>query len=138
MSKLINLESSFSIDNILMMQCSMERINTVLFDETLVNRATEVNVDVNMIDEFNSAVVETVTYTQTNKETKDVEVKLKVTMLGIFKLLHKNELSLNDFSYVNAPALMFPYIREHMSNMSLKAGIGNIILAPVDFTKFKK
>ncbi|MDR1097091.1 MAG: protein-export chaperone SecB [Tannerella sp.] len=33
---------------------------------------------------------------------------------------------------------MFPYIREHITNISLKGGIGAIILPPVNFTKIEK
>lgn len=29
---------------------------------------------------------------------------------------------------------MFPYIREHITALSLKAGLGSIILPPINFT----
>jgi preprotein translocase subunit SecB len=40
-----------------------------------------------------------------------------------------------EFGKVNGAAIIFPFIREHIMNMSLKGGIGAVILPPLNFTK---
>jgi preprotein translocase subunit SecB len=44
-------------------------------------------------------------------------------------------LNLDQFGHVNAAAIIYPYIREHLSNLSAKAGLGLIFLPPVNFAK---
>jgi preprotein translocase subunit SecB len=41
----------------------------------------------------------------------------------------------DEFGKINGAAIIFPYIREHITNIFLEAGIGAIILPPVNFTK---
>jgi preprotein translocase subunit SecB len=66
------------------------------------------------------------------------QVKIKVKMVGIFECIGETELhDFEEFGRINGSAIIFPYIREHIANVSLKAGIGAIILPPINFTKNK-
>ncbi len=60
----------------------------------------------------------------------------KISMTGLFEIpKEKPVLSVEDFSKINAPAIIFPFIREHLANMSMKAGIQPILLPPINFVK---
>jgi preprotein translocase subunit SecB len=60
-------------------------------------------------------------------------------MVGVFECVGESELKDYDlFGRVNGAAIIFPYIREHISGLSLKAGLGPIILPPVNFVGNQK
>lgn len=59
-------------------------------------------------------------------------------MLGVFEFGENLSLPLESFANINAPAIIFPYIREHLSNVSMKAGIQPILLPPINFVQLAK
>ena len=68
-----------------------------------------------------------------------VVAKVKVTALGLFKQIRKNpNLTIEDFTKLNALAIMYPFIREHLAMLSMKAGMKVIIIPIVNFYAFAK
>jgi preprotein translocase subunit SecB len=65
----------------------------------------------------------------------DNKIEAKVKMLGNFEYAEDSSLSVEDFSKINAPAILFPFVREHLASVSMKAGISPILLPPVNFVK---
>ena len=57
----------------------------------------------------------------------------KIKMLGIFEKIGEPPLNEESFKKVNAPAIIYPFIREHLHNICLKAGIVNVLLPTVNF-----
>jgi preprotein translocase subunit SecB len=47
-------------------------------------------------------------------------------------------MSFEEFTSINAPALIFPYIREHITAITQKAGIKPIIIQPINFVALAK
>lgn len=129
-----NMESGFRINNLLLLESNFKRINNVQFDNKDVpqlNIKTEVRVQGKII-----SVVETVTLTQTRDNNEQFSFMIK--MAGVFECIGESELTnYEEFGKVNGAAIIFPYIREHITNLSVKAGLGPIILPPVNFTKQK-
>ncbi len=64
---------------------------------------------------------------------------LSVTYFGVFK--HSNpedeQLKFKDFAKNNAPAIIYPYIRQFVRTLTLEAGFNPIILPIVNFLKLK-
>jgi len=63
---------------------------------------------------------------------------IKIKMLGVFEMVNSNALSVEDFSRINAPAIIFPFVREHVSSLTLKAGLEPIFLPPINFVELSK
>lgn len=64
------------------------------------------------------------------------QISSLVKMLGAFEFNHINDdLPLDKFINLNGPAIIFPFIREHLASISMKAGINPILLQPVNFVK---
>lgn len=128
------MESGFRINNMLLLESNFKRINNVQFDDQDVpqlNINTEVRVQGKII-----SVVETVTLTQTRNNNEQFSFMIK--MAGVFECIGESKLkNYEEFGKVNGAAIIFPYIREHITNLSMKAGLGLIILPPVNFTKQK-
>jgi preprotein translocase subunit SecB len=56
-----------------------------------------------------------------------------IKMLGVFEKIDVPALSEDIFKKINAPAIIYPFIREHLHNICIKAGIVNIFLPTVNF-----
>lgn len=125
------LESGFKIVNLLLLESNFVRISNVIFDNNVHN---DVNINIEVSPNQNGvSVIETVTLKQTINEVEQVSIMVK--MVGIFEKIGNAEIDLDSFGKVNGAAIIFPYIREHISSLSTKSGIGAIFLNPVNFTK---
>ena len=62
-------------------------------------------------------------------------INSSIKMVGIFTKPSASELPLETFANINAPAIIFPFIREHLASLSMKALINPILLQPVNFVK---
>jgi len=71
------------------------------------------------------------------KEDAEMPFLLEVVMTGIFSVDEKNiNLNLETFSKNNAPAIIFPYLREFVTNITSRANFKPpIILPPMNIVK---
>ena len=127
-------ESGFRVKNIFLMESNFSRINEVVFKEFENSLNIHVNVSVN---KNNITVEEIVGLVQLHD--KKEQVKIRVRMVGLFELVGESEIKdMEEFGRINGASIIFPYIREHISCLSQKAGIGPIFLPPVNFSKANK
>lgn len=60
-------------------------------------------------------------------------VKIVTKFVGLFSVIpDKENMDIQEFLENNAPALMYPYVREHISAITTKAGIKTVILPPLN------
>lgn len=130
-----NNDSGFKIKNLLLVKSSFLRSNEVKFEKDVIsdlNIGVEVSVEKNII-----TVAETVYFTQKYNDVEQVNIEVK--MVGIFECIGETLLKdYEEFGRINGAAIIFPYIREHITTLSLKAGIGVIIIPPINFVKNNK
>lgn len=126
------IESGFRILNILLLESTFNRVETVEFNNSGIQQEIKVEINVN-VDSNKVAVTDTIIYKQMFNEIEQVSAVIK--MIGLFEKIGDSPLDIDQFGNVNAPAIIFPYIREHLSNLSAKAGLGLIFLPPVNLTK---
>lgn len=67
-------------------------------------------------------------------------VEINTTYAGSFDKTDTNidDKTLDSFIEINAPAIMFPFVREEMASLTTKAGIGTVLLQPVNFVELSK
>jgi preprotein translocase subunit SecB len=129
------LESGFQIKNMILVESSFSRVNNVVFEKDVANNIN-INIDVN-VNGKTITVAEEVSVEQKFQEIE--QVKIKVKMVGIFEIIGEPSIeNLDEFGKINGAAIIFPYIREHITNLSLKGGIVAILLPPVNFTNNTK
>lgn len=126
------MESGFRIDNILLLNVDFSRVNNVVFDGDIQNKL-DIHTDVAVKD--NQVIVsEEVSVIQTFKDVE--QVKIRVKMVGMFTRIGESEIKdLEAFGRVNGAAIIFPFVREVITNTTIKAGLPAIIIPPVNFTK---
>ena len=126
------MESGFRIDNIILLNSEFSRVNNVVFDGDIQNKL-DIHTDVAVNGE-QVIVGEEVSVIQTFKDVE--QVKIRVKMVGMFTRVGDSEIKdLDSFGRVNGAALIFPFVREVITNTSIKAGLPAIIIPPVNFTK---
>jgi preprotein translocase subunit SecB len=130
-----DLQSGFKINNLLLLESTFSRIINVTFDNP--NVVQNIDVDVNVsVNENTVVVTEEIKYNQTFNDIQEVSAIIK--MVGVFEKFGDSILDLESFGNVNGAAIIFPYIREHLTNLTSKAGLGLIIIPPFNFTKKDK
>lgn len=125
-----NTSSGFAIQNIILTESNFSRINNAVFEDVENNLNINVNVSVNAPT---ITVEETVDLTQSHKGNE--QMKIRVKMVGIFQVVGESQIKdLESFGRINGASIIFPYIREHITNITQKGGMGAIFLPPVNFT----
>lgn len=127
------IESAFSVDNLILLESHFSRIQNVHFDED-VQTSVNVNADVSVQDKHITVIL---TAAIKQKYHEEEQLSCHVSMAGLFAAKGDNETDkdLEKFGKVNGAAIIFPYIREHISNLSLKAGLPPLILPLLNFAK---
>jgi preprotein translocase subunit SecB len=66
-------------------------------------------------------------------------IYIKCGVVGIFSVIEgEGNMTLEEFSKVNAPAMMFPFIREVIASTTLRSGLSPIVLPPMNVNAMAK
>ncbi len=125
------------------------QIKAILFSEVTFKRnpSTDIEPNIDVSYEINNILnnkneLQVHFKTTITEEKKENPLKIELLAVGIFASVGGEEnLALDEFCRYNAPSIIFPYIREYVSSLSIKAGLDPIVLPPTNFialTKEKK
>lgn len=129
-------KNTFKLLNIILIESSFKREPQIDFDNQDLHN--NINIDVqNSTENSNILYVTVIMDFDTSVDNKKF-ISSKIKMLGVFEFGEELPLSLDSFANINAPAIIFPFIREHLSNVSMKAGIQPILLPPINFVELAK
>nr|WP_320021717.1 protein-export chaperone SecB [uncultured Draconibacterium sp.] len=71
--------------------------------------------------------------------TSDDGLDVKVKMIGNFEFKEVVKLEyLNNYFFVNAPAIIFPYLRSYVSALTALSGCKTVIIPPMNMTALGK
>ncbi|MEO7310940.1 MAG: protein-export chaperone SecB [Chitinophagaceae bacterium] len=69
------------------------------------------------------------------KVANEIVLELTTRMAAVFeKVGNPEQLPEELFRKINAPAIIYPFIREHVYTVANKGGVGNLLLQPINFT----
>ena len=132
-----NMESGFRIHNILLLESDFKRVPNVVFDNPSITQDIRIEGEVTVNAEKNIvSVIQTLHFSQILNEEKQISATIK--MIGIFEKTGESVIDLENFGNVNGAAIIYPYIREHLTSLSVKAGVGIILLPPTNFAAYNK
>jgi preprotein translocase subunit SecB len=69
------------------------------------------------------------------KLENETQVESRIKMVGVFASANVSENEQLSFAKINGPAIVFPFIREHLDNLFVKAGLRPVRLNPVNFVE---
>lgn len=123
---------TYKIINIILLESFFSRLSEINYSDSNFEVKTDVNFDTQN-KENTLFVALTLEYLAGIKGHAQKEINCHVKMLGIFEYSNSSKLSIEEFSNINAPAIIFPFIREHIASISVKAGLNPILLPPINF-----
>ena len=126
--------SGYRVEHIILLELDFARDIVISFDtskpiETKINVSTDIPENENEM-KFGVSLSLTLEGLQDSKSVFNIRVKIA----GVFLKIGTPGLSEENFKKINAPAIIYPFIREHVANVCIKAGLGNVLLPPVNFT----
>ena len=134
MEKINNNGSGFQLKSIILVDSHMYRKPNVNFKELQldVEIGTGVGVKDNVVNVKLSVNVK-------QMENGIAQSEMSATMVGIFEKTGESPLNdMEEFCRINGASIIFPFLREHIANLAMKAGLGPIMLPPVNFQKLNK
>ena len=123
---------TYSLVNILLLESYFHREWVLSLQDPNFANSTNLNVTNQRNPEHLSVIVE-LTYKAGVGDK--IEINSNIKMVGLFTVPNNSPLPIEVFTNVNAPAIIFPFLREHLASISMKAGIQPIMLQPVNFVK---
>ena len=93
---------------------------------------------INVAFQINENILYSVVTVSINESDKNNSsgINIKITMVGAFEIDDNSQFPIEQFANINAPAIIFPFIREHLASLTMKAGINPpILLPPINFVK---
>ncbi len=123
----------YSIASIILIKSSFKREPTVNFASPDYNNNISFNIEINRQE--NTLNVFLTAFIKSGIKG-NTEVEIEVKMLGTFmKDGSFEDEEAERFGKINAPAIIFPFVREQIASMSLSAAIPTILLPPMNFVK---
>ena len=132
-----DMESGFRIHNILLLESDFKRVPNVVFNDPAIKQDLQIGGEVKINPEKNIvSVIQTLHFSQIFNE--EVQITATIKMVGTFEKTGESVIDLEKFGHVNGAAIIYPYIREHLTSLSVKSGVGIILLLPANFTTYNK
>ncbi|MDI1310352.1 MAG: protein-export chaperone SecB [Methylotenera sp.] len=126
-------QPGFSIEKIYVKDASLEIPNApqIFTDRTQPKVSIELGNSAQMLEEgvFEVAIKVTVTSKIEDKTVFLVEV----TQAGIFQIRNVPEDSIEMIAGITCPNILFPYAREAVSDLVVRAGFPSVLLNPINF-----
>lgn len=133
MEEIQNLQGVYKIKNILLTSLNFTRKEAIDFENEIKNKIDLIT-EIGEIDNKELIIVSVILSIKAVQNEEEV-FTIHIKMTGIFIKEGTPLLPEDDFKKINAPAIIYPFIREQVANTCLKAGLGNIFLPPVNFVE---
>ena len=128
-----NLQPVFTLDKIYIKDASIEVPNA---PKIFTNR-NQPNVEFNMSYstlEIDNGVYETTLHARINAKINHEQMFLiEIDQAAIFQIKNVSVEQIEILHNVECPSYIFPYLRESVSDLTIKAGFAPVVLAPINF-----
>ena len=127
-------QTEYKLLNVVLVKCNFERSGSVHFDKEKTEQNLDVEISFNSQKEGVLYIELKVQYWAGIQENEKA-VEAEIIMGGAFKYEGEPNPPLNVFGEINGPAILFPFVREQLANLTMKAGLNTVLLPPVNFVK---
>lgn len=122
----------YKVENVILIESTFSRNSSINLNDFKLLPEINISHEAHETNPENKFGV-TLTLNYNGRQNDIIVCVAKITMLGIFEKTGEPPISENGFKQINAPAIIYPFIREHLHNICLKAGIANVLLPTVNF-----
>lgn len=135
MKPIISTKDSFELLNVTLLESNFKRDIEINYTSSDFKSNIDINVG-NKIKDNVLFVELSLTYFAGIDDNKEIQAFIK--MVGVFQCPENPALPIETFGKINAPAILFPFVRENLASISMKAGINAILLPPINFVKLSE
>lgn len=125
-------QGSYKIENILLISSSFSRERTIDFSKGITLNFEHTSEAQETSDEDGKFGV-SLSFAFKGMQNESIAFVSDVKMIGVFEKIGEPAVPEDAFKKINAPAIIYPFIREHIHNLCLKASVGNVLLPTVNF-----
>ena len=133
------LENKFKVNVQYIKDFSFENPNAPkIFNKT--NRSPEINFDVNVLSSplGNDLFEVSLSISVKAQSEQEVLFQLELVYCGVFSVLGSKDNEHKQILLIEAPKLLFPFVRAIISDTTRDGGFMPLILQPIDFEKLYK
>jgi preprotein translocase subunit SecB len=127
-----NKPSGYNVENVILLESSFSRINNI------EAKGAQLSHEINLVPtphetrtDNKFSVTLTLNYVGKFNETSVCSATIK--MVGGFEKYGEPLLTDDKFKAINAPAIIYPFVREHLHSLCQKAGMADVLLPTVNF-----
>jgi preprotein translocase subunit SecB len=126
-------QASFQIEKVYVKDLSLEIPNApqVFMEQVQPQLEVQIGSQVNRLDEKFTEV--TVSATVTARAGERTVFLAEAVQAGIFSLSNVPQAELEPLLHIGCPTILFPYLREAISDLIVRGGFPPVLLAPVSF-----
>jgi len=128
--------SLFRLSEIYLLESVFRRNANVDFKDPAFKNNANISVEHQVLEGQTIHITVTLDFVAGKKRLKEISAKIK--MMGVFKCDAEPIIPIEKFAIANGPAIMFPFLREHLASITLKAGISPILLPSVNFIRLSE
>jgi preprotein translocase subunit SecB len=126
--------TTYSIEQVFLSKSAFHREPSIDFTSLHFKQETIVDHSNGGGIEPDSKFMVQVTVKITGTVEENEVISIEVTSTGVFQRHGESPLDEESFKKVNAPAIIYPFVREHIATVAVKGGIGSLLLPPINFT----
>ena len=124
--------SGYNVENVILLESTFSRLKNI------EDIGSQLNHEINLLPtphetDANNKFSVTLTLNYVGKFVDTTVCTATIKMVGGFEKYGEPKLTDDKFKAINAPAIIYPFVREHLHNLCLKAGIANVLLPTVNF-----
>lgn len=126
-------KTSFLFKEIYLLESSFKRKAIVDFQNPKFKNRVNISVEHHVAEGNHLNITVSLDFSAGTSREKEILAKIKMT--GVFIRGDESVLTMEQFAKANGPAIMFPFLREHLASITTKAGINPVLLPAVNFIK---
>lgn len=132
----MNTKSAFNFKEIYLLESSFKRSSSLIFTDPTIKHNVKISVDHQLVDDTILNITVSLDFHAGKRNLREITAKMK--MVGVFICSGDSPLTVEQFAKANGPAIMFPFLREHLASITSKAGIAPVLLPAVNFIKLSE
>lgn len=128
-------KSSLNLKEVLLVNSNFEKVSDFKLDKFTIKNFLAIDIEhIINLPEFSVSLK----LKYEGKVEDELVMTSNINMVGHFALEGEKPDFFDEFLKVNAPAIIYPFVREHLHYLTNKSGISGVNLPPFNFVAYSK
>lgn len=129
-------EKTILLEGVILIKASFSRLPVIAIeDASKISQNVEINVSNSELSKDKFAVYLDIDFKIYYEGNALVDIQIKQAGSFDKSKAKMSEKEIDSFVNINAPAIIFPFVREEIASLCSKSGVGNVLIQPVNFVE---